>query len=164
MSKKNDLFSDLSDSDFSNLISKLTNIAMAKTLNKFDAEDLVNTAFKKALESQDSFSRSDNSSLDAWMITILKNSFIDLTRKKKELQLEEPPPEIEIHGEQDLSYHQKMLRDCIGKLDQINREIVSLVELGESYAYIAEVLSLSVENLRKRICLARKDLVICLEN
>ena len=93
-----------------------------------------------------------------------KKFFYRLNTKKKELQLEEPPPEIEIHGEQDLPYHQKMLHDCIGKLDQINREIISMVELGESYAYIAEVLSLSVENLRKRICLARKDLVICLEN
>ena len=60
---------------------KMINLAMSKTFNKFDAEDLVQQTYLKALERQDQF-RGDN--LDPWVITILKNIFIDSTRKKKE--------------------------------------------------------------------------------
>ena len=164
MSSVNKLFSDLTRDEQLKLFSKLTKIAMVKTLNKPDAEDLVQITFEKALKNQDSFSSSNNSSLDAWMITILKNSFIDLTRKKKEKLLGADVPEIEISGEQDLPFSKKLLSMCIGKLKQQDREIISMVKIGEPYSYIAEVLSTSIGNIKKRVCEARKDLAICLEN
>lgn len=162
MSRKNKFFN-LSESEFKELSLKLIKIAMTKTLNKFDAEDLVQTTMLKALKNMESFSRSNNSSLDAWMITILKNSFIDSTRKKKEQLLGEDIPEVEIHGEQGLTDSNRMLSLCMEKLAQIDREIISMVKVGESYSFIAEVLNTSVGNIKKRVCVARKDLSLCLE-
>ena len=162
MSSKNKFFN-LPDSDFRNLRLKLIKIAMIKTLNKFDAEDLVQTTILKALKNEESFSKSNNSNLDAWLITILKNSFIDQTRKKKEQLLGTDIPEIETEGEQGLSDAQRMLSICIEKLNQIDREIISMVKLGESYKFIAEVVDMSSDNIKKRVCLARKDLSLCLE-
>lgn len=162
MSRENQFFN-LSESDFRELSLKLIRIAMTKTLNKFDAEDLVQTTILKALKNEESFSSSNNSSLDAWMITILKNSFIDSTRKKKEQLLGEDIPEVEIQGEQSLSDSKRMLSMCIEKLSQTDREIISMVKVGESYSFIAEVLNTTVGNIKKRVCLARKDLSLCLE-
>ena len=51
---------------------KLINLAMAKTFNKFDAEDLVQQTYLKALERQDQFK---GNNVDPWVITILKNHF-----------------------------------------------------------------------------------------
>ena len=164
MSSINKLFADLNSDDLSKLFSKLTKIAMMKTMNKADAEDLVQITFEKAMKKQDSISSSNNSSLDAWMITILINSFLDSTRKKKEKLLGADVPEIEISGEQDLPFSQELLSMCIGKLKQQDREIISMVKIGESYSYIAEVLNTTKGNIRKRVCEARKDLAICLEN
>lgn len=162
MSKENKFFN-LSESDFRDLCLKLIRIAMTKTLNKFDAEDLVQTTILKALKNKESFSNSNNSSLDAWMITILKNSFIDSTRKKKEQLLGEDIPEVEIQGEQGLSDSERMLSMCIEKLSQTDKEIISMVKVGESYSFIAEVLNTTAGNIKKRVCLARKDLSLCLE-
>ena len=60
---------------------KMINLAMSKTFNKHDAEDLIQQTYLKALERQNQFK---GNNLDAWVITILKNLFIDSTRKKKE--------------------------------------------------------------------------------
>ena len=49
MSRENQFFN-LSESDFRELSLKLIRIAMTKTLNKFDAEDLVQTTILKALK------------------------------------------------------------------------------------------------------------------
>ena len=70
---------------------KMINLAMSKTFNKFDAEDLVQQTYLKALERQDQF-KGDN--IDPWVITILKNLFIDSTRKKKEDLLGDDTPDI----------------------------------------------------------------------
>ena len=70
---------------------KMINLAMSKTFNKFDAEDLVQQTYLKALERQDQF-KGDN--IDPWVITILKNLFIDSTRKKREDLLGDDTPEL----------------------------------------------------------------------
>ena len=56
------------------------NIAMSKTFNKDNAFDLIQNTYLKAIENQDKF---DGSNIDAWTVTILKNLFIDSTRKKQ---------------------------------------------------------------------------------
>ena len=58
---------------------KMINLAMSKTFNKFDAEDLVQQTYLKALEKQNQFT---GENIDPWVITILKNLFIDSRRKK----------------------------------------------------------------------------------
>ena len=53
---------------------KLTNIAMSKTFNEFDSDDLVQQTYLKALEKQDQFK---GGLIDKWVVTILKNLHID---------------------------------------------------------------------------------------
>ena len=75
---------------------KMINLAMSKTFNKHDAEDLVQQTYLKALERQNQFK---GINIDPWVITILKNLFIDSTRKKKEDLLGDDIPELASNDE-----------------------------------------------------------------
>ncbi len=67
-------------------IQPLRYFAMSLTRNENDAEDLVQEALFKALKHQRQFKKGTN--LKAWLLTILRNSYINLYRKRKREHLD----------------------------------------------------------------------------
>ena len=105
---------------------KLINLAMAKTFNKFDAEDLVQQTYLKALERQDQFK---GKNIDPWVITILKNHFIDTVKKKSEDLLGDNIPEMHTEDDTDSELIERDKNKCLKELSTNEREVIALKAL-----------------------------------
>ena len=137
---------------------KMINLAMSKTFNKFDAEDLVQQTYLKALERQDQF-KGDN--IDPWVITILKNLFIDSTRKKKEDLLGDDTPDISTGDESSSVLLERDKDKCLKSLSEKEREIISLKQT-DSYDEIAEDLDIKAGTLRQIFSRAKEKFMRCM--
>jgi RNA polymerase sigma-70 factor, ECF subfamily len=137
---------------------KMINLAMSKTFNKFDAEDLVQQTYLKALERQDQF-RGDN--LDPWVITILKNIFIDSTRKKKEDLLGDDTPELVANDESSSVLLERDKDMCLKGLSEKEREIIALKQTN-SYDEIAGDLDIKNGTLRQIFSRAKEKFMRCM--
>ena len=137
---------------------KMINLAMSKTFNKFDAEDLVQQTYLKALERQDQF-KGDN--IDPWVITILKNLFIDSTRKKKEDLLGDDTPDISTGDESSSVLLERDKDKCLKGLSEKEREIISLKQT-DSYDEIAEDLDIKAGTLRQIFSRAKEKFMRCM--
>ena len=141
------------------LQAKLMNIAMSKTFNVPDAEDLVQTTYLKAIERQDQFS---GDKIDPWIVTILKNTFIDSTRKKKPDLPGDDLPELSEEGDQQGALLERDRDVCLEKLDETEREIIALKQTMMNYKDIAEVLQIKVVSARVKLSRAREKFMICM--
>ena len=137
---------------------KMINLAMSKTFNKFDAEDLVQQTYLKALERQNQF-KGDN--IDPWVITILKNLFIDSTRKKKEDLLGDDTPDISTGDESSSVLLERDKDKCLKGLSEKEREIISLKQT-DSYDEIAEDLDIKAGTLRQIFSRAKEKFMRCM--
>jgi RNA polymerase sigma-70 factor, ECF subfamily len=137
---------------------KMINLAMSKTFNKFDAEDLVQQTYLKALERQDQF-KGDN--IDPWVITILKNLFIDSTRKKKEDLLGDDTPDISTGDESSSVLLERDKDKCLKGLSEKEREIIALKQTN-SYDEIAEDLDIKSGTLRQMFSRAKEKFMRCM--
>ena len=137
---------------------KMINLAMSKTFNKFDAEDLVQQTYLKALERQDQF-KGDH--LDPWVITILKNLFIDSTRKKKEDLLGDDTPELSVSDESDTVLLERDKAKCLKGLSEKERDIISLKQTS-SYQEISEDLGIKSGTLRQIFSRAQEKFMLCM--
>ena len=142
------------------LIPKLLIYARSLSNNLSDAEDLVQTSLEKALRSEASF---DGVNLQAWVKTILKNTFLTSLRKSREVELSEGMEEEGIEGDQQASLLKKDIERCLGELKELDREAVTLKGRGFSYKEISEFTDTTLGNLRVILHRARKQLHICLE-
>ena len=137
---------------------KMINLAMSKTFNKFDAEDLVQQTYLKALERQDQF-KGDN--IDPWVITILKNLFIDSTRKKKEDLLGDDTPNLSTGDESSSVLLERDKDKCLKGLSEKEREIIALKQTN-SYDEIAEDLDIKTGTLRQMFSRAKEKFMRCM--
>ncbi|MDA0754042.1 MAG: RNA polymerase sigma factor [Candidatus Marinimicrobia bacterium] len=137
---------------------KMINLAMSKTFNKFDAEDLVQQTYLKALERQDQF-KGDN--IDPWVITILKNHFIDSTRKKKEDLLGDDTPDLSTGDESSSVLLERDKDKCLKGLSEKEREIIALKQTN-SYDEIAEDLDIKTGALRQMFSRAKEKFMRCM--
>ena len=137
---------------------KMINLAMSKTFNKFDAEDLVQQTYLKALERQDQF-KGDH--LDPWVITILKNLFIDSIRKKKEDLLGDDTPELFTHDESSSVLLEHDKDKCLKGLSEKEREIIALKQIN-SYNEIEEDLDIKTGTLRQIYSRAKEKFMRCM--
>ena len=137
---------------------KMINLAMSKTFNKFDAEDLVQQTYLKALERQDQF-KGDN--IDPWVIKILKNLFIDSTRKKREDLLGDDTPDISTGDESSSVLLERDKDKCLKGLSEKEREIISLKQT-DSYDEIAEDLDIKAGTLRQIFSRAKEKFMRCM--
>jgi RNA polymerase sigma-70 factor, ECF subfamily len=140
------------------LKTKMINLAMSKTFNKFDAEDLVQQTYLKALERQDQF-RGDN--IDPWVITILKNLFIDSTRKKKEDLLGDDIPELASNDDSNSVLLERDKDKCLKGLSEREREIIALKQT-HSYDEIANDLNIKSGTLRQTLSRAKEKFMRCM--
>jgi RNA polymerase sigma-70 factor (ECF subfamily) len=137
---------------------KMINLAMSKTFNKFDAEDLVQQTYLKALERQDQFK---GSNIDPWVITILKNIFIDSTKKKKEDLLGDDTPELSSNDESSTILLERDKDKCLKSLSEKEIEIIALKQTS-SYDEIAEDLNIKTGTLRQIFSRAKEKFMRCM--
>ena len=137
---------------------KMINLAMSKTFNKFDAEDLVQQSYLKALERQDQF-KGDN--IDPWVITILKNLFIDSTRKKREDLLGDDTPELSANDESSSVLLERDKDKCLKGLSDKEREIIALKQTN-SYDEIADTLDMKAGTIRLIMFRAKEKFMRCM--
>lgn len=119
------------------------------------AEDLCQETFLSAWKSLKSFSEDKGGSLQAYLFRIARNKIIDLSRKKKEVHLEESW-EFEsnedilssLDSESDIAQVQKAL----ASLEEIERQIIVLRYFEElSTAEVAQAVGFNEGALRVRI-------------
>ena len=130
------------------------------------ADDLVQTTVERAIEARDSFDPS--SRIESWLFRILRNAWIDMTRRQKvrgtEIEIADAPALSGADGPR-VTEARLMLSATEAALDTLpndQREVVILVCYEElSYAEAAEVIGVPVGTVmsrlaRGRIALARK--------
>jgi RNA polymerase sigma factor (sigma-70 family) len=126
--------------------------------NVWDADDLTNTVFLKALEKFDQYDR--RNPFASWIFRIAQNTFIDFLRKKKEIPLNieesltndddtwQPEKTLIITEQYQLLHHQ------LGLLTQNQRDVITLRYFGElKIRQVAEVLGKkesSIKTLSRR--------------
>lgn len=150
----------------------LKSIAFNLTKSSVDAEDLLQETYYKACKSLSKFE--DGTNLKAWLITIMRNTFINNYRKKKrELATIYKPGEIT----DDLLLVKETLPEpgvrilindtllmAINYLKPELKHIFQLYYEGYKYHEIAEQLDLPLGTVKSRIFLARKEMILFLNN
>jgi RNA polymerase sigma-70 factor (ECF subfamily) len=127
------------------------------------ADDLVQETLVRAWQRLDSYA--PTGAFAAWLATIMRNLFIDRTRRRK-IRPEEPiallPPALEPRGPGDPAAR-LMLRDlrvAIGALPQAQRQVLILVAVrGHSYEDVAARLDVPLGTVRSRLFRARETLM-----
>mgnify|MGYP001238037614 CR=1 FL=1 len=137
---------------------KMINLAMSKTFNKFDAEDLVQQTYLKALEKQNQFT---GENIDPWVITILKNLFIDSVRKKKEDLLGENIPELSSVDESTSVLLERDKNKCLKSLSELEREIIALKQTN-TYEEISKDVEIKSGTLRQMFFRAKEKFMNCM--
>ena len=101
----------------------------------------------KLIERQDQFS---GDKIDPWVVTILKNTFIDSTRKKRPDLPGDDLPELSEEGDQQAELLERDKDLCLKKLDETEREVIAMKQT-MSYDEIADVLKIKAGSLRVKV-------------
>ncbi|MGQ9495034.1 MAG: sigma-70 family RNA polymerase sigma factor [Thermoanaerobaculaceae bacterium] len=150
---------------------QLFKTAVRLTKSREDAEDLLQDTYLKAFRHWQSFQEGTN--LKAWLFKILKNTFINLYRKRKhqppQTELSELEESLEGHllegpaksPEDELlerSWDDEVLK-AFSNLPHNFKVVVLLADLeGYSYREIAEILAIPVGTVMSRLYRGRKAL------
>ncbi len=150
---------------FEALRPKLMGFSMKLTKNKSDAQDLMQDAFLKAFKSIDKLN--DQTNLGAWMMTIIRNTFVNGYRKLKvrtknadkikQLQ----SGEVMNTGYTDIAA--KRINDLMDQhLPEEQSEPFRLFVDGYKYDEIAEMMNVPIGTIKSRIYYARKQMRVML--
>ena len=145
----------------------LYNFARWLAHNPYDAEDLVQETYLKALRSFASFEPGTN--FRAWIFKILKNTFLTSCSKQEHrttisMDIEENSwvlPSSSDTPESLLIEHFDIdaVRTAIEQLSAAHREVILLCDVEDaSYTEIAEILSIPIGTVMSRLARARKAL------
>lgn len=119
------------------------------------AEDLAQETFYKAWRSLPTFSLGPGSSIQAFLFRIARNSIIDLSRKKKELPLDdalETPASEDIESEFDRKNEIEKVQQALAKLNEEDRHMVILRFFEEmSNSEIAKIVDSNEGAVRVRL-------------
>jgi len=142
---------------------------MALTRNSFEAEDLVQETYVRAMEAMGRLR--EHSDVKAWLYTILRNIRLNQIRQLRtrpklvELDAHENAADLVIDSGRDphAVYVSKVERDqvrvAIQHLSEEFREIIVLREFAElSYQEIAELLDCPLGTVMSRLARARSEL------
>jgi RNA polymerase sigma-70 factor (ECF subfamily) len=134
---------------------------------KSGSEDLVQETYLKAFKYLDTFDHKSN--FIAWLLTILKNTFINEYRHKIFLSVQsiDNPmtyniPDIDINIESSL--HINEIKLLVHKLEPLRRTSFLLYLEGYLYREIAEQLGVPIGTVKSRVFLARQTLIKQIEN
>ena len=142
------------------LLPRLRRLARALTRDVTAADDLVQIAIERALSRRDQWR--PGTRLDAWVMRIMKNAWIDETRSRgrwgKVLDAEEAGANVsDRSGQTD---EQLAIAQAMANLPDEQRIAVALVLIdGLSYADAAEVLEIPPGTLNSRVVRGRMALM-----
>ncbi len=143
----------------------LKHFALQLTKDRNQAEDLFQDTALKAFRYKNKYT--PNTNIKAWLGTIMKNSFINLYRKRKkrsEVQ-DRTTEEFYLNGpinvadnDAEMSMNMKELLNIINTLDDEYRIPFLMAYQGYKYDEIQEVMNLPMGTIKSRIFHARKML------
>jgi len=122
--------------------------------NKPDADDLVQKAFLRALEKQHLCSH-DN--VVGWVLTIMKNIFLDDIRRNKGKHFVDIDNEILISKDNDIIEIDD-INLALGKLEKKCRNILALMAKEYKYKEISEQLMIPIGTVMSRLSRCREQL------
>lgn len=146
--------------------SHLRQYAVSLTMNLDDAEDLLQDTYLKVMQNENSYKEDTN--LKAWVITIMKNTFINNYRRKQRSK-------VFIDQSEDLYYLSNTITSKEDNADmhlyytEINKKIQEKKEEqkkpfemfidGYKYQEIADEMNISIGTVKSRIFFMRKRLM-----
>lgn len=145
--------------------SNLLSFALKLTLNKDEAQDLVQDTTLKALNNEEKFV--DNANFKGWMLTIMRNIFINNYRKNVRENTVIDTSEDLYHlnlsqdsgiGSPDGAFTYNEISDVIAKFPKDYREPFSMHVAGYKYEEISSRLSMPLGTVKSRIFFTRKRL------
>ncbi len=150
---------------FNSLQHKLLPFAYRLTNNVEDAKDLIQETAMRAYNNKEKFESGTN--FKAWVTTIMRNTFINIYRKKKNRATSSEPSDSYIFVNDkfavDNSAHSNMtmveLDGIMHTLDNIYRTPFQLFFEGYKYEEIAENMNLPIGTVKSRIFFARQKLM-----
>jgi len=144
----------------------LLQLAMKLTKSTEDSNDLLQETFFKALKNKDKFQEGTN--IKGWLYTIMKNTFINAYRKKKNqntfvdetdnkyfLNYREGEKTVETDAVVDQEYIMKQ----INSVEKTYVETFMMYYNGYKYEEIAEILDIPLGTVKSRIFLARRKMM-----
>lgn len=138
-----------------------------------DREDLVYNTVLKSLDNRSYFREGDSNNVTAWLITILKNSVINLFRKNQNHSTDYCDNEQMTLLHEQKYYSQDS--DSVLKYNELLKSVELLVTRedfrifmayvnGYKYVQIAEILEKPLGTIKSRIFTVRKKLIKSIEN
>ena len=141
------------------------NFAMMLTANKDDAQDLMQDTTLKALDNHDKYV--DNVNFKGWVLTIMRNIFINNYRKviRSQTVIDKTEDLYHLNLSQDSGFDTpegaftiKEIQQAIGNLNHDLKMPFSLFLAGYKYNEISEKLKLPLGTVKSRIFFARQEL------
>ncbi len=150
---------------FNSLQSKLLPFAYRLTNNVEDAKDLIQETAMRAYNNKEKFEVGTN--FKAWVTTIMRNTFINIYRKKKNRNTSSEPSDSyvfvnENHAvDNDAQSNMTMMElgIILKSLDNIYRKPFMLFFEGFKYEEIADTMNLPIGTVKSRIFFARQKLM-----
>lgn len=145
--------------------SNLMSFALKLTTNREQAEDLVQDTTLKALNNEEKFV--DNSNFKGWIMTIMRNIFINNYRKasRENTMVDSSEDLFHINISQDSgietpegAYAVNEITEILAKFPEDYREPFSLHVAGYKYEEISEKLDMPLGTVKSRIFFTRKRL------
>ena len=140
--------------------SRLFGYALALTGDAEAARDLLQQSALNALASANA--PSDRKAARTWLFKIVRNAWIDQYRRQKVRTENDSSIPIEdgSWGYEDRVIAEITVRQGLGKIDPLQREVIELVDLwGFRYADVATVLDIPVGTVMSRLSRARLSLL-----
>lgn len=160
----------MSKSEFSSMILThqdfLRQLALKLTKSSDDSDDLIQETLFKALKNRDKFQEGTN--IKGWLYTIMKNTFINAYRKRKNqntfvdetenkyfINMRESEKSVSTDSIVDHKYIMKQ----INSVDKTYLETFMMYYNGYKYEEISEILGIPLGTVKSRIFLARRKMM-----
>ena len=148
------------------LLPRLSRFARSLARDAADSDDLVQMALERALKAKAQWR--PGTRLDAWMLKIVRNAWIDelrsRTRRGRTFVPEEEGLGVACEPAQDQSAERQAVDRAMNTLPPEQREAVALVLVeGLSYREAAEILEVPMGTLTSRLVRGRQALAAKLE-
>lgn len=150
------------------LLPRLRRFARSLARDAADADDLTQVALERALKARDQWQ--PGTRLDAWMMRIMRNCWIDevrsRTRRAQTFAPEEAGAAVGVAANEDIERAAEMqdVDRAMNLLPPDQREAIALVLVeGLAYKEAAEVLDIPIGTLTSRLTRGRQALIRMLE-
>jgi RNA polymerase sigma-70 factor (ECF subfamily) len=132
----------------------LYRVALNCTWNEEDARDLVQDTFEKALKSNYCYDKN----LKAWLVTILKNIYIDNYRKAKRREDSGYEPELITYNSCSCTFLKDDVLKMVRRLKYKEKKIFLMLVKGFKYEEISENLEIPLGTVKSIIFRIRQKL------